>query len=95
MLIQLESTETYISSLEICKENTIKEINGLKYPIKLFQKKKIKELNHFQSILIVSPHPPFLNEEGEVSEKGVKGQLTFGVIFSFLAIIITDTALTF
>ena len=26
--------------------------------------KKIKELNHFQSILIVSPHPPFLNEEG-------------------------------
>ena len=42
MLIQLESTETYISSLEICKENTIKEINGLKYPIKLFQKKKLK-----------------------------------------------------
>ena len=42
MLIQLESTETYISSLEICKENTIKEINGLKYPIKPFQKKKLK-----------------------------------------------------
>ena len=42
MLIQLESRQMYIPSLEICKENTIKEITGLMYPIKLFQKKKLK-----------------------------------------------------
>ena len=33
--------------------------------MKLFQNEKLEsELNGFRSILIVSPHPPFLNEEG-------------------------------
>ena len=55
----------YISSLEICKENTTKEIPGLKYLIKLFQNQKLEsELNDFQTVLIVSSHPLFLNEEG-------------------------------
>ena len=41
-------------------------------------------------------HLPFLNEEGgEISKKLVRGQLIFGVIFSFLAIIVTDTAFAF
>ena len=31
---------------------------------KTIPKPKISELNDFQSILIVLPHPPFLNEEG-------------------------------
>ena len=39
--IQLESREMYISSLEICKENTTKEIPGLKYLIKFFQNQKL------------------------------------------------------
>ena len=33
--------------------------------------------------------------EGLISEKWVKGQLILGVIFSFLAIIVTDTAFAF
>ena len=86
----------FISPREICKENTTKEISGLKYLMKLFQNQKLdSELNDFQSILIVSSHPLFLNKEGYVSEKWVKGQLISGVIFSFLAIIVTDTAFAF
>ena len=86
----------FISPREICKENTTKEIPGLKYLMKLFQNQKLdSELNDFQSILIVSSHPLFLNKEGYVSEKWVKGQLISGVIFSFLAIIVTDTAFAF
>ena len=86
----------FISPREICKENTAKEISGLKYLMKLFQNQKLdSELNDFQSILIVSSHPLFLNKEGYVSEKWVKGQLISGVIFSFLAIIVTDTAFAF
>ena len=86
----------FISPREICKENTTKEISGLKYLMKLFQNQKLdSELNDFQSILIVSSHPLFLNKEGYVSEKWVKGQLISRVIFSFLAIIVTDTAFAF
>ena len=55
----------FISPREICKENTTKEIPGLKYLMKLFQNQKLdSELNDFQSILIVSSHPLFLNKEG-------------------------------
>ena len=86
----------FISPREICKENTTKEISGLKYLMKLFQNQKLdSELNDFPSILIVSSHPLFLNKEGYVSEKWVKGQLISGVIFSFLVIIVTDTAFAF
>ena len=86
----------FFSSREICKENTTKEIPGLKYLMKLFQNQKLeKELNDFQSVLIVSSHPLFLNKEGYISEKWVKGQLILGVIFSFLAVIVTDTAFAF
>ena len=61
MSMQLESRETYISPLEICKESTTKEIPGLKYLMKLFQNQKLEsELNDSQSILKVSSHAPFL-----------------------------------
>ena len=76
--------------------------------MKIFGNQKLEsELNDFQSIPIVSSHPPFLNEEGgrgggdwgggggEISKKWVWGQLILGVIFSLLAIIVTDTAFTF
>ena len=47
-LIQLESRETYISPLEICKKNAIKKISGLKYLMKLFQNQKLEsKLNDF------------------------------------------------
>ena len=63
--LELESREMFISSREICKENTTKEIPGLKYLMKLFQNQKLEsELNDFQSVLIVSSHLLFLNEEG-------------------------------
>ena len=63
--LELESREMFISSREICKENTTKEIPGLKYLMKLFQNQKLEsELNDFQSVLIVSSHPLFLNKEG-------------------------------
>ena len=62
--LELESREMFISSWEICKENTTKEIPGLKYLMKLFQNQKLEsELNDFQTALIVSSHPLFLNEE--------------------------------
>ena len=65
MSIQLVSREMFFSSREICKENTAKEIPGLKYLMKLFQKQKLEsELNDFQSVLIVLSHPLFLNKEG-------------------------------
>ena len=58
--IQIESREMFISPQEICKENTTKEIPGLKYLIKLFQSQKLEsELNDFQTVLIVSSHPLF------------------------------------
>ena len=47
-LIQLESRETYISPLEICKKNATKKISGLKYLMKLFQNQKLEsKLNDF------------------------------------------------
>lgn len=49
----------------LCKEITTKEISELKYLMKLLQNQKLEsELIDFQSILIVLPHPSFLNEEG-------------------------------
>ena len=36
MPIELESTEMFISSREICKENTTKKLPGLKYLMRLF-----------------------------------------------------------
>ena len=54
-----------------------------------------KELNDLQSVPIFLSHPLFLNKEGQISEKWVEGQLILGVIFSFLAIIVTDTAFAF
>ena len=37
----------------------------IEYLMKLFQNQKLEsELNDFQSVLIVSSHPLFLNEEG-------------------------------
>ena len=36
MPIELESREIFISSREICKENTTKELPGFKYLMKLF-----------------------------------------------------------
>ena len=60
MSVQFEPREMFISPREICKENTTKEIPGLKYLMKLFQNQKLDgKLNDFQSILIVSPHPYF------------------------------------
>ena len=65
MTIQLGSREMYISTLKVCKENTTKEIPGLKYLMDLFKNQILEsESNDFQSILIVSSHSPFLNEEG-------------------------------
>ena len=47
------------------QKKTTKEIPGEKYLIKLFQNQKLEsEFNAFQSCLIVSSHPLFLNEEG-------------------------------
>ena len=68
--------------------------------MKLFQNQTLEsELNDFQSILTVSSHPPFLNEERgrgrEDFKKWVRGQLILGAIFSFLAIIVTDIAFAF
>ena len=63
MSIQLESRETFISTREICKENTTKESPGLKYLMKLFQNQQLEsELSDFQSVLIVLPHPLLLKE---------------------------------
>ena len=63
--LEFESREMFISSREICEENTTKEIPGSKYLMKLFQNRKLeKELNDFQSVPIVSSHPLFLNKEG-------------------------------
>ena len=63
MSVQLESGEMFISSREICKENTTKGIP--EYLMKLFQNQKLKsELNDFQSILKVLSHPQFLNKGG-------------------------------
>ena len=40
-------------------------VKYLKYLMKLFQHQKLEsELNSFQSVLIVSSHPLFLNKEG-------------------------------
>ena len=65
MSVQLKSREMFISPREIFKENTTKEIAGLKYLMKLFQNQKLdSELNDFQSFLIVSSHPLFVNKEG-------------------------------
>ena len=65
MSVQLESREMFISPREKYKENTTKEIRGLKYLIKLFQNQNLdSELNDFQSILIASSQPLFLNKEG-------------------------------
>ena len=47
----------YLSPLEKCKENKIKEIPGLIYLTKLFKNQKLEnELNDYQSILVVSSH---------------------------------------
>ena len=45
MSIELEfkSREMFISSREICKENTTKEIAGLKYLMKLLQNQKLEK----------------------------------------------------
>ena len=65
MSVQLKSRDMFISPREIFKENTTKEIAGLKYLMKLFQNQKLdSELNDFQSFLIVSSHPLFVNKEG-------------------------------
>ena len=65
MSVQLKSREMFISPREIFKENTTKEIAGLKYLMKLFQNQKLdSDLNDFQSFLIVSSHPLFVNKEG-------------------------------
>ena len=61
MSMQLESREIFISPQEICKENTTKEIPGLKYLMKLFQNQKLENELNFQNLLIVSSHPLFLN----------------------------------
>ena len=62
--LELESREMFISCREICREYTTKEIPELKYLMKLFQNQKLeKELNDFQSVVIVSSHPLFLNKE--------------------------------
>ena len=61
----------YISPLEIYKENTTKEIPGLKYVMNLCQNQKLEsELNDFRSIPIVSSHPSLLNKD--VGGRGVK-----------------------
>ena len=63
--LELESRGMFISSQEIYKENTTKEIPGLKYLMKVFQNQKLEsELNDFQSVFIVSSYPLFLNKEG-------------------------------
>ena len=41
MSMQLEPREMFISPLKICKENTTKEIPGLKYLMKLLQNQKL------------------------------------------------------
>ena len=65
MLIQLEPREMFILPQEICEENTTKEIPEWRYQMKLFQNQKLEnKLNDFQSVLIVSSHPLFLNEKG-------------------------------
>ena len=55
--IQLESREMHLSLLEIWKKNTTKEIPGLNYLTKLFEKKSV--LNDFWSIFMLSSHLPF------------------------------------
>ena len=79
--LELESREMFISSWEICKENTTKEIPGLKYLMKLFQNQKLEsELNDFQSVLIVSSHPiPFRPITRKVNFREMdKGATNFG-----------------
>ena len=91
--LELESREMFISSWEICKENTTKEIPGLKYLMKLFQNRKLeKEFPKCSHSFVPSP----ISEKGGLNfRKMGKGATNFGVISSFLAIVVTDTAFAF
>ena len=88
--LELESREMFISSQEICEENTTKEIPGLKYLMKLFQNRKLeKEFPNCSHSFVPSP----ISEQGGLNfRKMGKGATNFGVISSFLA---TDTAFAF
>ena len=60
MSILLESREMFISF-----RNMQRKYNKRNSWMKLFENKKLEsELNDFQSVLIVSFHPLFLNKEG-------------------------------
>ena len=88
--LELESREMFISSQEICEENTTKGIPGLKYLMKLFQNRKLeKEFPKCSHSFVPSP----ISEQGGLNfRKMGKGATNFGVISSFLAIAVTDTA---
>ena len=91
--LEFESREMFISSREICEENTTKEIPGLKYLMKLFQNRKLeKEFPKCSHSFVPSP----ISEKGGLNfRKMGKGATNFGVISSFLAIVVTDTAFAF
>ena len=93
MSIQLEPREMYILPQEICKESTTKEIEVPDETIpKLKIRKWIKWLPKCSNSFIPSP---ISKREGLNFQKMGKGATNFGVIFSFLAIIVTDTAFAF
>ena len=86
MSVHLQSREMFISPRKKCKENTTKEIPGLKYQKKLFQNQKLdSELKDFQSILIVSSHPPISEQRGLNFKKMGKGATNFEGHFLILS----------
>ena len=96
MSIQLESREMFISPREICKKNPTKEIPGLKYLMKLFQNKKSEsQLNDFQSIYHSFVPSPISEGGGLNFRKMGKGENNWRIIFSSLAVIVTDTTFPF
>ena len=91
--LEFESREMFISYQEIWEENTTNEIPGMKYLMKLFQNRKLeKEFPKCSHSFVPSP----ISEKGGLNfRKMGKGATNFGVISSFLAIVVTDTAFAF
>ena len=83
--LELESREMFISSQKICKENTTKEIPGLKSLMKLFQNQNLeKELNDFQSVFHSFVPSPISEQGGLNFRKMGKGATNLGSLFLIL-----------
>ena len=84
--LELESREMFISSREICKENTTNEIPGLKYLMKLFQNIKIRKgVKWFPKCSNSFVPSPISEQGGSNFWKMGKGATNFGSHFLILS----------